>query len=300
MDIRTLKNYLRLTQNLNFRKTSEEVFIAQPALSRQIQQLEETIGAVLFDRDKRNVRPTPAGLFFQKEVERIVFLWEEACRKTAQIHRGEAGEVRIGHASSAMQSILPQILVMLRHQMPDLHTVLTETANLFLIEEIQNHRLDLGFAPNILPPSGIAQRLVYQENFVLILPKNHAIDPEHFTDLSVLKDEDFIIPPLWLGMGYVETIHQICHDYGGFIPKIVHESAYSASVLRLVEAGIGISIEPKSTLRGQNLQIKSVELSDIAQKADMKMLWLEERSDELKPIIQLVESSVFDFLFDIK
>ncbi|MCP1383386.1 hypothetical protein [Runella salmonicolor] len=101
-------------------------------------------------------------------------------------------------------------------------------------------------------------------------------------------------------MGYVETFHKLCRDYGDFISKIVHESAYSASVLRLVEAGIGISIEPKSTLRGQNLQIKSVELSDIAQKADMKMLWLEERSEELKSILQLVESSVFDFLFDIK
>ncbi|WP_428655385.1 LysR family transcriptional regulator [Runella sp.] len=292
MDIRTLKNYLRLTKNLNYRKTSEEVFIAQPALSRQIQQLEETIGAMLFDRDKRNVRPTAAGLFFQKEVERIVFQWEEACRKTAQIHRGEAGEVRIGHASSAMQSILPQLLLRFRQQMPDLHTVLTETANLFLIEDILNRRLDLGFAPNILPPSGIEQRSVYQENFVLILPQNHTVDPENFTDLSLLKDEDFIIPPLWLGMGYVETVHQICRDYGGFIPKIIHESAYSASVLRLVEAGIGISIEPKSTLRGQNLQIKWAELSHITQKADMKMLWLAERTEELRPILQLVESSI--------
>jgi DNA-binding transcriptional LysR family regulator len=81
-------------------------------------------------------------------------------------------------------------------------------------------------------------------------------------------------------------------EYGGFVPHIIHESAYSTSVLRLVEAGLGISIEPKSTLKGWNIAIKSVELSDIPQKAQMQMLWLKDRTDEFDLFFKMVSSVV--------
>ena len=112
MDIYQLKNFLLLAERLNFRRAAEDTYIAQPALSRQIQQLEAEVGALLFRRDKRNVTLTPAGQNFQKEAHRLVEQWERACRRTGQIHRGEAGEIRIGHATSAMHSILARLLVL--------------------------------------------------------------------------------------------------------------------------------------------------------------------------------------------
>lgn len=288
MDIHQLKNFLVLASTLNYRRTAERVFIAQPALSRQIQQLENEIGALLFTRDKRNVALTPAGIYLQQEAGRLLEQLEQAFQRTAQIHRGEAGSIRIGHASSAMQSILPKILVSIREHTPDLRAMLIETTNRFQMEALLNREIDVGFAPNIIPPADISSRVVYTENFVLILPEHHPVGPDTFTDLSVFAHESFILPPQAEGNGYVESIQALCQQYG-FLPHIAYESAYSGTVLRLVEAGMGISIEPASTLRGQNLRIKTIELNQVAPKAEMRLLWLTKRTDELMPFFTLVD-----------
>jgi DNA-binding transcriptional LysR family regulator len=292
MDIRTIKNFLKLTEHLNYRRTADEILLAQPALSRQIKQMETEIGAVLFDRNKRNVTLTEGGQYFRNEMERLVMQWEAACRKTAQIHRGEAGDIRIGHASSVMQSVLPRILAILKQEYPDLHTILSETANLHLIENLRQRTIDIGFAPNVIPFNDIESMVLYEENFVLILPENHPIDVHTPLSWKALCKEKFIIPSLNLGVGYVETLHQIFYEQIGFLPETVHESAYSTSVLRLVEAGIGISIEPKSTLKGWNIGVKSIELTDIPQKAAMQMLWLKDRAGEFGLFFEVVKNII--------
>lgn len=288
MDLYQLKHFLALAETLNYRRTAEAVFIAQPALTRQIQQLERDVGAQLFRRDKRTVTLTPAGAYLQQEARRLIEQLEQAFRKTAQIHRGEAGEIRIGHASSAMQSILPRLLATIRDQTPDLRALLMETTNRFQMAALQNREIDVGFSPNVITPADISSRIIYAENFVVILPESHPVTAETFTDLSVFAPDDFILPPLREGMGYVESLQSLCQTYG-FLPHIAYESAYSGTVLRLVEAGMGISIEPASTLRGQNLRIKTIELTDVPQKAEMRMLWLTERTDELKPFLNLID-----------
>ncbi len=288
MDLHQLRHFLALADTLNYRRTAETVFIAQPALSRQIQQLENEVGALLFKRDKRNVSLTPAGTYLRQEAGRLLEQLDGAFRRTAQIHRGEAGEIRIGHATSAMQSILPRILVSIREQTPNLRAQLMETTNRFQMEALLNRDIDVGFSPNIIAPANVSSRVVYQENFVVILPENHPVSAESFTDLSVFAHDSFILPPLIEGIGYVESIQALCQQYG-FLPVIGYESPNSSTVLRLVEAGMGISIEPMSTLRGRNLHIKTIELTDVAQKAEMRMLWLTERTAELTPFFTLVD-----------
>jgi DNA-binding transcriptional LysR family regulator len=93
-------------------------------------------------------------------------------------------------------------------------------------------------------------------------------------------------PKLSTGTGYVETILQICQSFG-FKPKVAHESAHAAGVLRLVEAGLGISIEPISSVRGTNMNIKLIELKNLPQKAVMTLFWLKEREEELSKFIKM-------------
>jgi LysR family transcriptional regulator, benzoate and cis,cis-muconate-responsive activator of ben and cat genes len=186
-----------------------------------------------------------------------------------------------------MQSILPTFLVKVKEILPNIRTNLVETDNRQLIEMLSNRKADIGFAPNLLPPPEINSRIIYEENFVLLLPKNHAISVENFTDLSAIAMENFILPPLAVGSGYVEIILQICQQHG-FNPNIVHESAQSISVQRLVEAGMGISIEPISSVRGINMGIKLIPLKNISQKVQMKALWLKERKFELEKFLEMI------------
>jgi DNA-binding transcriptional LysR family regulator len=288
MDIQQLRNFLVLCNTLNFRKASEEINIVQPALSRQIQLLEQEVGALLFQRSKRTVIITTAGLYFKNEANRIIHELSKAIEKTAQLHRGEAGEIIIGHASSAMQSVLPSFILKIRDCFPGIRPVLQEVANGPMIESLLNRETDIGIAPNILVPREINYKILYRENFAVLLPKKHPVSPRKFTNLSVFANDKFILPPLSVSAGYVETIYQICQQYG-FKPDVVYESAHSVGVQRLVEAGLGISIEPISSIRNLNINIKVIELSKVKQKAEMTMLWLGDREKELSRFLDLAE-----------
>ena len=99
MDVNQLRNFLQLAAKLNFRETSNDSYISQPALSRQIQNLEAEIGAMLFKRTTKQVELTVAGQYFQTEMTRLVSNLDTVIRRTAQIHRGEAGEIKRMHGS---------------------------------------------------------------------------------------------------------------------------------------------------------------------------------------------------------
>jgi DNA-binding transcriptional LysR family regulator len=286
MDVQQLKNFLVLCDTLNFRKAAEQINIVQPALSKQIQLLENEVGALLFNRSKRTVTLTEAGIFFQKEANRIVQDLNKTITRTAELHNGEAGEIRVTHASSAMNTVVPSFLVKLKHKWPNLKTIVQETSNSQQIEMLLARKTDIGVAPNILAPPEISSKILYKENFVLILPANHPLSKKRLTDLSVLKNETFILPQLSTGIGYVEAILQICQGFG-FKPRVAHESSHSIGVLRLVEAGLGISIEPISSVSGANMNIKLVELKDLPQKVTMGLFWLREREEELGRFIEM-------------
>jgi DNA-binding transcriptional LysR family regulator len=286
MDIRQIKNFLILCQTLNFRKAAEQINIVQPALSRQIQLLENELSALLFNRSKRTVALTEAGIFFRREAERILQDLDRTIIRTGQLHTGEAGQIQVTHSSSAMNTVVPSFLVRVKHKWPNLKTIVQETSNFQQIEMLLIRETDMGIAPNILLPPEVNSKILYRENFTLLLPRNHPLSKRNFEDLSVLKGETFILPQLSSGIGYVETILQICQSYG-FKPKVAHESAHSMGVLRLVEAGLGISIEPMSSVRSVNMNIKLIELKDLPQKVEMILFWLREREEELGRFISI-------------
>ncbi len=286
MDIQQIKNFLVLCDTLNFRKAAEQINIVQPALSRQIQLLENEVGALLLNRSKRTVTLTTAGIFFQKEVARVLHDLDKTILRTAQLHKGEAGEIKVTHASSAMNKVVPSFLVRMKEKWPYLKTTVQEASNFQQIEMMLARKTDIGIAPNITLPPEMNSKILYKENFVLILPNKHPLSKKRWTDLSVLKNETFILPQFSTGIGYVEAILQICQGYG-FKPKVAHESAHSTGVLRLVEAGLGISIEPISSVRGTNMNIKLIELKNLPQKAVMTLFWLQEREEELNRFIKI-------------
>ncbi|MEO8403974.1 MAG: LysR substrate-binding domain-containing protein [Chitinophagaceae bacterium] len=286
MDIQQIKNFQVLCETLNFRKAAEQINIVQPALSKQIQLLEQEVGAMLFNRSKRTVVLTEAGIFFQKETNRILHDLNKTITRTSQLHNGEAGEIKVTHASSAMNTVVPSFLFKVKGVWPNLKTIVQETSNFEQIDMLLARKTDIGIAPNILVPPEINSKILYKENFVLILPKDHPLSKKRLTDLSILKNETFILPQVSTGIGYVEAILQICQGFG-FKPKVAHESSHSTGVMRLVEAGLGISIEPISSVRGSAMNLKLVELKSLPQKVTMTAFWLREREEELSRFIEM-------------
>ncbi len=193
MNTEQLKNFLSVADVMNFRRASEKIYIAQPALSRQIQQLEEEIGAQLFDRSRRQIRLTRAGEYFRLETQRILAQLELAGKKAGQIERGEAGEIRIGHVSSAMQSVMPPFLKQARINMPGLKVSLMEGTNRQIFQRIEQRELDFGVVPNATTP-GTNSRVIYREDFVLVTPFDSKINRRNFRGLEQFSEADWILP----------------------------------------------------------------------------------------------------------
>jgi LysR family transcriptional regulator, benzoate and cis,cis-muconate-responsive activator of ben and cat genes len=288
MTITQLENFIIVSETLNFRKAADAIYIAQPALTRQIQQLEEEIGAKLFDRSKKQIKLTVAGAAFKLEIKRILEQLKESVKKAALIEKGEAGEIKIGHSSSAMNSIIPGLLSYLNINYPLLKAILLEGHNKFIFNGLINNEFDFGFVPNAEVPREIDFLEVYKENYVLILPENHQLSADTFKGLSDLNDENWILHPRFVGSGYMDEILRVLR-IEGVVPKIAHESPNTSTVLRLVEAGLGISMMGKSTLIGYDIKIKSIELVNLQEKLNMKFVWKKERSKELAPYLKVIK-----------
>jgi DNA-binding transcriptional LysR family regulator len=287
MDTQTLQNFITLAETLHFTKASEQVLMAQPALSRQIKQLEQTIGAELFKRNKRNVSLTKAGVYFKLAAQQTVDQLNFAISRTKQIHKGEAGEIKIGYTHSIVQTILPRIIKEIRAEFPDVKTILREMNNNEQYRDLAEQKIDIGFATNPIVPENLRSKIFFEDVFVVVLPKKHHLLKGEWKDFSVFSKETFILPHEIEGSDYVYTVESICLD-AGFFPNTVHHTSSVSSALRLVEAGLGITIEPKSSLSGQNLAIRFIELNKISQKAQSAILWNENTEREHMPILKLI------------
>jgi DNA-binding transcriptional LysR family regulator len=291
MDIQTLKNFVKLAETLHFTKTSEQVFMAQPALSRQIRQLEKSIGAELFKRNKRNVSLTKAGVYFKQAAQQTIDQINYATNRAKQIHKGEAGEIRIGYTHSIVQSILPGIIKEIRAEFPEVKTVLREMNNYEQYRDLTEQKIDIGFATNPVVPENLKSKVFFKDVFVVVLPVNHLLLQASPFDISALANETFILPHEVEGSDYVYTVESICLD-AGFLPNVVHHTSSVSSALRLVEAGLGVTIEPKASLSGQHLAVRYVELNNIPQKVHSTILWNDNTESEHFPILNLVKKII--------
>lgn len=290
MTTQQLQNVLILAKKLHFTKAAEEIAIVQPALSRQIKQLEEEVGAKLFRRNKRSVVLTEAGAYFIGEVEKIMHQIHRVKERTGQIHRGEAGAIRIGFTHSVMQTILPEILKKIHTHLPGMKTILKELNNKTQYQGLLNGTLDLGFATNPLVPAGLKSKILHVDNFVVLLPIHHPVSEDNFSDFSIFAEEEFIFPSPSDGIHYVRQIEAICLE-AGFTPKIIHETDSASTGFRLIEAGLGISLEPISSLRGLLLPLKQIELKNVRQKAELTMLWREDLEQRHPKLFELLENA---------
>lgn len=290
MHLEQLKNFLVVADVLNYHKAAEKILIAQPALSRQIMQLEEEVGATLFDRSKKRICLTPAGRVFREDAEAIVSQWNQSKLKARLVHEGKAGKLRVGHSSSAMHTLIPCLLRYFRLHSPDLKLTLTESNNLHVFEMLTTNKIDFGFLPNAMISEGFKSITVYRENYMLILPKTGDHKPKS-KNLKNYRNDKWILHPASDGIGYMESIQRI-FERAGFNPDTVHESPNTSSVLRMVAEGFGNAIMGKTTLKGFDLNIEAVELDNIPEQLEMKLIWKESRENELSIYLDQIMSFI--------
>ncbi len=250
MELRHLRYFSTVATELHFGRAAEKLHIAQPPLSKQIQDLEAELGFELFNRTKRSISLTPAGQAFLVEVTQIFQQLDRAIDIGKKTSRGELGQISIGFVGSATYNILPVMLQQFRDRYPhvqiELHELTTDRQLIWLREG----RIDVGL---IRPPViGIdfASQIIFQESLVVALPIDHHLARLDTIELSSLATEPFILFPRQLAPGLYDPIIAICQA-AGFSPQVVQECIQMQTIVSLVSANMGVSILPESIQEAQ-------------------------------------------------
>lgn len=288
MEIRHLKYLMAVGQELHFGRAADKLFITQPALSRQILQLEEELGVKLLERDKRNVALTSAGAYLMDEAEYVINHLNQVIESTKRKAKGEEGEVRIGFVGSAMQDVIPDLLVRLNGQYPKLHTSLDELSNKEQLSALIHDRLDIGFVRMERVPTDYGQKVVFEDSFSLVLPADHRLNTDSFESLNQLKAEQFILFSHEYSQEYYENIMSIFADHG-FEPNVSHRSVHANTIFRLVEKHLGVAIVPTALASGVSLGVQFIPLSSLPQRTRLTAVWdKRNRNAALEKLIALL------------
>jgi DNA-binding transcriptional LysR family regulator len=242
MELRHLKYFLAVGEDQHYGRASRRLGVAQPALSRQIQDLEKEIGFKLFDRLPRGVKLSAAGELFMEDARRILREVGEATARAARVARGQSGTLRVGFAENASwHGVAPDSFRRFREQQPDVDLQLQPASSLEQLDAIRSGGLDAGFV-NFMPKADpdLDQLIVGRQHVELAAPKIHPVTRLKNLRLRDLTDAPFIWFPRRANPAFYDRLIRECYRGGLRSPRIVQEGLNEATILSLVSAGLGV------------------------------------------------------------
>lgn len=245
MDTRLLRYFVAVAEERHFGRAAERLNMAQPPLSQQIKQFEQSLGFKLLERTTRRVDLTPAGELVLTRGRRILQDMDELAVSAARVAAGAEGVLRIGFSGSATYRLMPYIIREAHARMPGLDLVvqgemLTPEMELALDE----HRIDLAILRPPVRSSGVRLRFLERDELVAIVPADSPWAQRGVIDLADLADEPFVCYPP--GSAVSSLFQRACQE-AGFLPEIVQVASETSTLMSLVAAGVGSALLPGST-----------------------------------------------------
>jgi len=274
IELRHLIYFKTLAEELHFRKAAERLFISQPGLTRQIKQLEDIYQVKLFDRGKRFVRLTEAGQYMKAEVSAILQQVRQMEEQLIKIGEGKQASLRIGFIGSAVQGVLPDILLKIKQLFPLMDITLQELSNEIQLDLLSKNELEFGFVRINNNPTNLQLKPLLTEHFSLVVPNNYPIQSDNFTSLEAFKNESFILFSKEYSSTYYDLVMSIFKDHS-FAPNVALRSVNALSIFSLVAQGLGVAIVPTSLKKGYEIAVKFIELDTIPQRTTLSLAWNE-------------------------
>src|ERR1700677_1380429 len=248
LEFRHLRYFVAVAEELHFGRAAERLHLSQPPLSQQIRRLEEILGYALFVRTSRSVRLTGAGEAFLERARRTIRSVQRDIDETRSVGLGEVGSLHIGFVGSAMLTTLPAALRAYREANPRVHLHLYESFTARVAEGLENGTLDAGILRDGDPTDMLTVTTLFSEPYVAVLPATHRCAGQKSVSPGMLRDEPFVYYPRTAGARAFEKPLTLFEEHG-FRPQIVQEASNWLTILRLVEAGFGVSVAPQCVRR---------------------------------------------------
>ena len=286
MELRHLKYYVAVVEEQSYTKAAERLFISQPPLSRQIQNLELELGVQLFERGSRPVKTTEVGQFFYLHAVKLLANAEEIKMMTQRVGTAEK-TLTIGFVGSLLFGLLPKIIYLFRQQQPKLRIELQEMNTKQQIEALKEGKIDVGFGRLRISDPAIHRILLREEPLmVAVHAQHHLCIFEQGLYLSNIIDENFFIYPNHSKPNFSTQMRSLFYEHG-FDPSHLIEVREVQLALGLVAADEGICIIPQSA---RAIQIPNLKFIPLLDKAAISPVFLAARNmDENSNIQSLME-----------
>jgi len=245
MELRQIRYFLALAEELNFSRAARRLHITQPPLTRQIRQLEEHLGTPLFLRTSRRVELTAAGRTFLGEARGVLAVAERAAERAQMAQRGELGRIEIGIYGSAVFNIIPRLLLRFRTLFPKVDLELHTMTKVEQIAALRDERITIGFNRLFPPAVDIAVETVRQEAMWLAVHEGHHLAASPQVALAELDGEPLILFPSAPRPSMADEVIALCRAEG-FQPRVVQETSDVVSAIALVAIGFGVALVPES------------------------------------------------------
>lgn len=280
IDLRHLRAFEAVAEELHFRRAAERLNLAQPALSRTIQQLEEVIGEALLLRTNRRVELTEAGRVFLVESKAIFERMDRAVQQARKAAAGHIGQLRIGYTDFAVSGQLPPILDAFHRRYPDIKTELIYGSTQQQLDQLKAGALEFAFVTGPLLEPDLDSAEVQRDRFVAVLPQRHPLAGEAEVELADLAREPFVLGSMRRWSHYRRQLDALCIG-AGFLPNVVQEVYNSEGVFGFVAANIGVTVHLESAGNFNRKGVVLRPLKGISTRVCTEAVW---RKDGITPV----------------
>ncbi len=285
MELRHLRYFVAVAEELNFTRAAERLYMAQPPLSTQIRKLEEELGVQLLERDKRRVYLTQAGRHFLEKARDILASVQSAKEGVRSAAAGEVGKLSVGFTASSMLTMaLPPAIREYQAAYPSVELKMVEMPSMHQLDAIHHRSLDIGVLrrPNVGIPAGVTIEEWYVAPLVAAIPQRHVLTKGKGIHIRELKDVPLIVYPRDAGIGLYWKVLELCAK-SGFRPAAMQEARDASTMIGLVASGFGVAIVPHDT---QCVELEGVLYSRILDKDAVSALYLGYRDADANPHLE--------------
>lgn len=274
MDLRQLKYFVTVAEELSFVRAAQRLHMSQPPLSQQIKALEEELGVELLSRTRREVKLTEAGRVFLAEGRELLEKAQAVAHRTRQAAGGEHATLRVGMATSALFHVLPALLDRVKAMLPNVSMTITDMNSEEQIRSLSVDRIDLGFIHARPDIRGLARCNVVVDTFAVALPASHALAGRADLSLRDLQDQPMVAFSRDHAPALFDALIASCQQEG-FSPRIAHVARHPASVLQMVQLGLGVSILPHAYSNPAPSAVVFRHLPGMAARLKIDAIWRE-------------------------
>jgi DNA-binding transcriptional LysR family regulator len=289
MELRHLRYFVTVAEELHFGRAARRLHLSQPPLSMQIKALEEEIGAPLLLRTQRRVELTAAGAAFLKEAREILARVPAATEAARRAARGETGELVVGFVSIADYNVLPLALREFSHASPGIRLTLREATTDVQLRELAEERIDVGFLLAPVSDERLQVLPLMSERLVAALPERHpAARGSGPVSLKRLADASFILFPRHMAPRLHDNVVSCCAA-AGFTPRVEQEAVQMQTIVSLVSAGLGVALIPESL---RHLGRTGVVYRPLRERTPLTEIVLAWRARDTRPALQRFVAAV--------